>query len=213
MRGGALPAAHARQDMPAAGIPVTHTAEDAARAVRQVTAHVMQRRGKRASQAVVYIKGCEELRMEQVTALLLAHPERADDLLDRQTRVWRRVVVMRPDRPTWLEVDLSAIGRNTQLVKELVGNEVQVLVSLKADAYGHGALRVARTVLRNGASWLGVATVSEAEPLRTAGIAAPILNFGCPAPGQAREAVRLGLRATVYSLAAGPAPGRPAREP
>jgi Alr-MurF fusion protein len=211
-RGETIAAEATRQGMPAARIAVTHTAEDAARAVRQFTAHAMQRRGKRASQAVVYIKGSEELRMEQVTALLLAHPERADDLLDRQTRAWRRVVVMRPDRPTWLEVDLSAIGRNTQLVKELVGNEVQVLVSLKADAYGHGALRVARTVLRNGASWLGVATVSEAEPLRTAGIAAPILIFGYTAPWQAREAVRLDLRATVYSLEAAQALARAARD-
>ncbi|HEU5441417.1 MAG TPA: alanine racemase, partial [Ktedonobacterales bacterium] len=85
---------------------------------------------------------------------------------------------------------------------ERVGPGVRVLVSLKADAYGHGALRVARTVLRNGASWLGVATVSEAEPLRDAGIEAPILVFGYIAPWQAREAVRLGLRATVYSLEA-----------
>ncbi len=109
-------------------------------------------------------------------------------------------------------MDLSAIGRNTQLVKELVGNDVQVLVSLKADAYGHGALRVARTVLRNGASWLGVATVSEAEPLRTAGIAAPILVFGYTPPWQAREAVRLDLRATVYSLEAAQALARAARD-
>ncbi len=180
-RGETIAAEATRQGMPAARIAVTHTAEDAARAVRQFTAHAMQRRGKRASQAVVYIKGSEELRMEQVTALLLAHPERADDLLGRQTRAWRRVVVMRPDRPTWLEVDLSAIGRNTQLVKELVGNE-------------------------------GVATVSEAEPLRTAGIAAPILTFGYTAPWQAREAVRLDLRATVYSLEAAQALARAARD-
>ncbi|MFI5274891.1 MAG: alanine racemase, partial [Ktedonobacterales bacterium] len=135
-------------------------------------------------------------------ALLLARPERAEALLDRQTQAWRRVVVMQPDRPTWLEIDLSAIGRNTQLIAERVGAQTQVLVSLKADAYGHGALRVARTVLRNGASWLGVATVSEAAPLRAAGITAPILVFGYIAPWQAREAVRLDLRATVFSLEA-----------
>jgi alanine racemase len=74
-----------------------------------------------------------------------------------------------------------------------------VLVSLKADAYGHGALRVARTTLLNGASWLGVATLSEAMPLRTAGITAQILVFGYIPPWQAREAARLDLRATVYS--------------
>src|SRR5262249_8107710 len=89
---------------------------------------------------------------------------------------------------------------NTRLVKEPVGPSVAILVSLKADAYGHGALRVARTVLHNGASWLGVATVSEAEPLRAAGITAPILVFGYTAPWQGREALGLDLCSTVYSL-------------
>ena len=125
--------------------------------------------------------------------------EHAEDVLDRQTQAWRRIVVMRPDRPTWLEIDLSAIGHNTQLFKQLVGPDVRLLVSLKADAYGHGALRVARTVVRNGAEWLGVATVSEAEPLRRAGVDVPILVYGYIAPWQAREAVRMNLRATLYA--------------
>jgi alanine racemase len=189
----------------------THTTEDAVRAVRRIVQGVSTYiAGERKPSAVVYIKGSEEMRMEQVTALLLARPERAEDVLDRQTQAWRRVVVMRPDRPTWLEVDLSAIGGNTRRVKELVGEAVQVLVSLKADAYGHGALRVARTVLNNGASWLGVATLSEAEPLRAAGVDAPILIFGYTAPWQAREAVRLEVRATVYSLEAAHALSRAA---
>jgi alanine racemase len=181
-------------------IAVTHTAEDAARAVRASAQIATAEGASAAATPVVYIKGSEEQRMEQVTALLLEHPEQAEALLDRQTRAWRRFVVMQPDRPTWLEVDLGAIGNNTRLVKDLVGPDVRVLVSLKADAYGHGALRVARTVLRNGAEWLGVATVSEAAPLREAGVDAPILIFGYIAPWQAREVARLDLRATVYSL-------------
>src|SRR5262249_28517937 len=189
-----------RHGMPPERIAVTHTAEDGARTVRLFAAMVAPVSAMTKRAPVVYIKGSEELRMEQVTALLLAAPDRAEAVLDRQTQAWRRVVVMRPDRPTWLEIDLSAIGRNTRLIKELVGPEVHVLVSLKADAYGHGALRVARTVLHNGASWLGVATVSEAERLRAAGIDAPILVFGYTAPWQAREVARLDLHATVYSL-------------
>ena len=140
------------------------------------------------------------MRMEQVVALLLAQPEQAEQLLDRQTQTWQRVVVMQPDRPTWLEIDQGAIARNTRLVRDLVGPNVAILVSLKADAYGHGALRVARTVLHNGASWLGVATVSEGEPLRASGITSPILVFGYTPPWQAREALRLDLRSTIYSL-------------
>ncbi len=191
-------------------VAVTHTADDAARAVRQFQGEAAAEHPNQP--AVIYIKGSEEMRMEQVTAQLLAHPEHAEQLLDRQTQSWRRVVVMRPDRPTWLEIDLSAIGDNTQHIKRLVGPNVQVLVSLKADAYGHGALRVARTVLHNGATWLGVATVSEAQPLRAADIAAPILVFGYTAPWQARELVRLDLRATVYSLESAQALSRAAQD-
>ncbi|MGH2514998.1 MAG: alanine racemase, partial [Ktedonobacterales bacterium] len=186
-------------------VAVTLPPEDAARAVERFASAA-------SSPAVVYLKGSEDVRMEQVTLRLLARPEEAEHVLDRQTQAWRRVVVMRPDRPTWLEVDLSAIGQNTRLVKELVGPRTQVLVSLKADAYGHGALRVARTVLHNGASWLGVATVSEAESLRTAGISAPILVFGYTAPWQAREAVRLNVRATIYAREPAQALARAARD-
>jgi Alr-MurF fusion protein len=75
-----------------------------------------------------------------------------------------------------------------------------VLVSLKADAYGHGALKVARTALLNGADMLGVATVSEAIPLREGGINAPILVFGYVPRWQMREAVRLGITVTLYSI-------------
>lgn len=183
-----------RAGLPSERVAITHTPDDAARAVLTFAAEDV------AKPPVVYIKGSEEMRLEQVTAQLLAHPEQAETVLPRQTQAWRRVVVMRPDRPTWLEIDLSAIGENTQRIAEIVGPDVAVLVSLKADAYGHGALRVARTVLRNGASWLGVATVSEAQPLRSAGITKPVLVFGYTPPWQARDAVSLDVRTTVYSL-------------
>jgi Alr-MurF fusion protein len=181
-----------RAGLPPERIAVTRTAEDAARAARGFALG--------ADRPCVLVKASEDLRAERVTALLMAQPERAGELLDRQTPERQRTVTMRPDRPTWLEVDLSAIGGNTRLIKARVGERVRVLVSLKADAYGHGALGVARTVLRNGADWLGVATVSEAAPVRAAGVSAPILVFGYVAPWQAREAIRLDLRATVYEI-------------
>jgi alanine racemase len=192
----------------AAGLPTervarTLTAEDAAAAVRMLAGD---------GPALVYLKGSEEARMEQVTALLMAHPDEAPTLLDRQTEAWRRVVVMRPERPTWLEIDLTAIANNTRRMKEIVGPQTRLLVSLKADAYGHGALRVARVALRNGAEWLGVATVSEARPLREAGVTAPVLVFGYTPPWQAREAVRLDLRATVFDLGSARALGQAALE-
>ena len=149
--------------------------------------------------------------MERVTELLMAQPEQAREQLVRQTPGWKQIVVMRPDRPTWVEIDLSAIAHNTRQIQSVVGPDVRILASLKADAYGHGALKVARTVLLNGASMLGVATVSEAIPLREAGIYAPILVFGYVPHWQMREAVRLNLTITLYSIEAAQALSRAAQ--
>jgi len=159
----------------------------------------------------ILIKGSEETRMERVTELLLAQPEQAREQLVRQTPGWKQIVVMRPDRPTWVEIDLSAIAHNTRQIQSLIGPNVRILASLKADAYGHGALKVARTVLQNGASLLGVATLSEAIPLREAGIHAPILVFGYVPHWQMREAVRLRLTLTLYSIEAAQALSRAAQ--
>lgn len=149
--------------------------------------------------------------MERVTEMLLAQPQQTRAQLVRQTPGWKHIVVMRPDRPTWVEIDLSAIARNTRLIQSLVKPGVLILASLKADAYGHGALKVARTVLQNGASMLGVATVSEAIPLREAGIHAPILVFGYVPHWQMREAVHLHLTLTLYSIEAAQALSRAAQ--
>jgi alanine racemase len=171
---------------------VTHTAEDAANAVLSIATQT-------ATPPIVLIKGSPEMRMEQVTERLLADPAQAGEVLDRQRSIWQREIVGELHRPTWLEIDLGAIGGNVRAVKAIVGPEVAVMATLKADAYGHGALKVARTALRNGATWLGVATVSEAIPLRTAGITAPLLVYGYVPPWQARDVARHDLRATVYA--------------
>lgn len=182
-------------------IIVTSTHEDAAQAVRHILKHSSEHNGSEAPQGhdVILIKGSEETRMERVTEMLMAHPWEATEKLVRQTSGWKKTVFRQADRPTWVEIDLNAIGNNMQHIKALVGPQVQVLVSLKADAYGHGALKVARTALHNGATMLGVATISEAIPLRDGGISAPILVFGYVPRWQMREAVRLGVTVTLYS--------------
>src|SRR6266581_1481354 len=212
-----LIAESARKAGLAAGhITITSTHEDAAQAVRNVfrdeadksAVGAINRPLRVADSGIhlqnlvptVFIKGSEETRMERVTELLMAQPEHAREQLVRQTPGWKQIVVMRPDRPTWVEIDLSAIAHNTRQIQSLIGPNVRILASLKADAYGHGALKVARTVLHNGASMLGVATVSEAAPLREAGVNAPILVFGYVPPWQMREAVRFGLTVTLYSV-------------
>jgi alanine racemase len=145
----------------------------------------------------VLIKGNARARLEAVTARLLDDPEAATDLLVRQDRGARRVAHTGRDRPAWLEIDLDAIAGNMVALREHVA-PAAVMAVLKADAYGHGAIRVARTVLHHGAAALATAVVSEAADLRSAGITAPILVLGHLAPWQARDAVRLGLSVTVF---------------
>ena len=88
-------------------------------------------------------------------------------------------------RPTRVEIDLSAIAENVALACRLAGPGTQVMAVLKADAYGHGAVPVARTALDAGATWLGVAIPEEAVPLRAAGIGSRILVLGPVAPEEA----------------------------
>ncbi|MHB8598634.1 MAG: alanine racemase [Ktedonobacteraceae bacterium] len=191
---------------------ITSTHEDAAQVARHITEGANAGRAGTSPQHqdVLLIKGSEETRMERVTELLLAEPVEAAEQLVRQTPGWKQIVVMRAERPTWVEIDLSAIASNTRQLKSLVGPDVRLLASLKADAYGHGAIKVARTVLHNGASMIGVATASEATPLREAGIHAPMLVFGYVPLWQMREAVRLDLTITLYSLEAAQALARAA---
>jgi Alr-MurF fusion protein len=148
----------------------------------------------------VLVKGAAESRMEQVVAGLLAEPERAPELLVRQTAGWQKARLFRPGRPTWVEVDLEAIAYNVRRIVEMVGPEVVVLAVLKADGYGHGANRVARTALNNGARYLGVASINEGAALRHSGITAPILVLGYTPAWQAREVVLNGLSATLFNL-------------
>ncbi|WP_201263437.1 alanine racemase [Mycobacterium montefiorense] len=78
-------------------------------------------------------------------------------------------------------VDLGAIAHNVRVLREHAGS-AQVMAVVKADGYGHGAIRVAHTALAAGAAELGVATVDEALALRADGITAPVLAWLHP-PG------------------------------
>lgn len=78
----------------------------------------------------------------------------------------------------WVEIDLSALSHNVRTFKQRLAPETSLLAVVKADAYGHGAVMVARTALAAGATWLGVATVPEGVELRQAGITSPILVMG-----------------------------------
>ncbi len=73
-------------------------------------------------------------------------------------------------------IDLSAIANNIRHLRGIAA-PAQVMAVVKADAYGHGMIQVARTAIEAGAHWLGTAHVSEALELRAAGVQAPILAW------------------------------------
>ena len=104
-------------------------------------------------------------------------------------------------RWAWAEIDLDAIEHNIATMRRVVA-PAGVWAIVKADGYGHGAVRVARAALRAGALGLGVALVQEGVELRRAGITAPILVLSEQPPEQAVELLEHDLTPTVYSMAA-----------
>jgi len=99
---------------------------------------------------------------------------------------------------TWAEVDLGAIRANVRYFLEHTGTQVMVIV--KANAYGHGAVPVARAALEAGATWCGVARVNEALELRQAGIDCPILILGYTPQNRLQEMVAERVSMTTWDL-------------
>ncbi|MDP2830780.1 MAG: alanine racemase [Candidatus Omnitrophota bacterium] len=81
-------------------------------------------------------------------------------------------------RPTWAEINLDHLEHNFKEVKSLLGPQTKVLVTVKADAYGHGLVEVAKRLVACGVDYLGVASIDEGIKLRGAGIKTPILLLG-----------------------------------
>lgn len=105
-------------------------------------------------------------------------------------------------RPTRAEIDLQAFTDNLRLAMRLGGEGREVMAVVKADAYGHGAVPLARQAVRAGAASLGVATVAEARQLREAGIREPVVLLSEVAPGAEEEVVRLDCTQVLFSLQA-----------
>lgn len=102
-------------------------------------------------------------------------------------------------RWAWVEIDLSAIRDNVVALRGLIPDSTMFMAVVKADAYGHGAVQVARAALEAGADRLGVATVDEGCALRAAGIDAPIHLLSEPPATMADEIVAQGLTPTATS--------------
>lgn len=99
----------------------------------------------------------------------------------------------------WADVDLGALSSNFAAVRRRVGPRRKVIVVVKADAYGHGAVPVARQMIEDGAYALGVGDSHEAIELRESGIAAPILILGAIVEGEIEQVVAYDITTCLHS--------------
>ena len=104
------------------------------------------------------------------------------------------------ERRTWAEISLPNLEHNYRALRALLPEGCRFLGVVKADAYGHGAVPVARKLEELGAEYLAVACLAEARELREAGVLTPILLLGYTPTDCAEELLRYGLTQTVYDL-------------
>lgn len=102
-------------------------------------------------------------------------------------------------RPVWAEINLDNLAYNVRNIKALVGKS-RLIAIVKADAYGHGAIEVAETMLENGAEAFGVAIAGEAIALRKSGIAVPIIVMSYTPPSFYEKAIEEDLTLHMVSL-------------
>ncbi len=101
----------------------------------------------------------------------------------------------------WVEIDLAALAHNVRQIRSLLAPATQMMAVVKADAYGHGAIEIARTMIAEGVEWLAVATVTEGIELRSAGIVAPILILGAVnSDVQVQAIAKWGLQPTICTI-------------
>ncbi len=102
---------------------------------------------------------------------------------------------------TWAEIELSAIRHNYHAIRNSLPEGCRFLGVVKADAYGHGALRIAGLLQEEGADYLAVSCLDEALELRRAGISMPILILGHTPVEYTEVLIRHSLTQTVTCLA------------
>lgn len=99
----------------------------------------------------------------------------------------------------WVEIDLSALVHNFGEVRKIVGPNVEICAVVKADAYGHGAVQVARTLAESGVAKFAVANLKEGRQLRENGITQHILLLQPSFPEETEEIIDFCLTPTVCS--------------
>jgi alanine racemase len=119
---------------------------------------------------------------------------------------------MAPAPPSRLLIDLNAFSHNLQAVRERIPDECLLMAVVKANAYGHGAVRMAERAARDGVDMLGVAAVDEGVELREGGITLPIVVMVEAEPQSVPTAIEHNLRLTVSDLANAEKLGEQARK-
>ena len=104
-------------------------------------------------------------------------------------------------RRTWAEIDLDALAHNYRTLRHHVGEGTKFLGVVKADAYGHGAIRASELLEELGADYLAVSSLDEAAELRRGGIAMPILILGHTPKEQVPQLIDLHITQAVSCLA------------
>lgn len=102
-------------------------------------------------------------------------------------------------RPVWAEIDLDALAYNMRNIKALAKDK-EVIAVVKADCYGHGSVDTAPILLKNGASRLAVAVLTEGIELRKNGITAPIMILGYTPEDLGEYLIKYDIEQTVYSV-------------
>lgn len=113
-------------------------------------------------------------------------------------------------RPAWIEVDMGILRQNFRAIRALVPAGIKLAAVVKANAYGHGAVPVAKALLAEGADRLAVATLGEALELRAAGVTADIMLLGYTGEPGLELGVAQDLILPVYSYEMGEALSRAA---
>lgn len=101
-------------------------------------------------------------------------------------------------RPTWAEIDLDAIAHNIRAIRKGLSPDVKMMAVIKANAYGHGMVEVAKTCAQENVDFLGVALQGEACQLRANRVDTPILILGYTPPQGALTTVLNGFRQTIF---------------
>jgi len=104
------------------------------------------------------------------------------------------------DSPIYAEIDLAAFRHNISEIRRITSPDAEIMAVIKADAYGHGVVDIAKEALASGIKFFAVARMNEAAVLRNAGIDSPILLFDDSRSYGADKYIDLDIRASVNSI-------------